>query len=342
MNELIVLKQAPIIEFSEMETRGLEVQNGIAQLNIETIESTEENRAMMKKIRATLNKELNVFEEQRKMIHGKITQPYNEFKSSYESNIKSLYEKASGDLKAKISDVETKMLDYKKTLLAAHFEKQNQHKFITLEDVELNIILSATDKKLKVKIDEFLSKIDAEVNSINAMDNSVRILGYYQKTLDLPDSISTVNADIKREKQLEEARIAKEKADKERKEKAAIEAKKQEELQAKQALEKANRDAELAEKNRIQAEQNAKIQASKEAEDAKRQAEIDAQQAIDRQAEAMEYQDRLHHEKAERKAKESAENKIYTVRFEVKGNLGSLKLLKQYMQNEDIKFEAIK
>lgn len=342
MNNFIILKQAPIVEFSEMESRGLEVQQEISEMNIETIESTEENRSMMKKMRATLNKELGVFEDQRKMIHGKITQPYNEFKSSYEINIKALYEKASNDLKEKIAEVETKMLESKKTLLTAHFEKQNQHKFIKLEDIDLNIILSATDKKLKSQIDEFLSKIDAEVKTINSMDNSVRILGYYQKTLDLTDSISTVNDDIKREKELEAARIAKEKTDKERKEKEAIEAKKREELQAKQALEKAERDAEIAEKNRIQAEQNAKTQVSKEADDAKKQAEIDAKIALERQAEAIEYQAKLEQEKADREAKEAAENKIYTVRFEVKGNLESLKALKQYMNDENIKFEAIK
>ena len=124
---LIKLEQAPIIEFSGMEARALEVKNDIAQMNISNIEPTEDNRAMMKKMRATLNKELGIFEDQRKMIHGKITEPYNEFKLSYESNIKHLYENATSELKEKISDVENRMLYDKKTMLSAYFEKQNKH-----------------------------------------------------------------------------------------------------------------------------------------------------------------------------------------------------------------------
>ena len=55
MTELIKLKQAPIIEFSGMEARGLEVQEHIAQMNIDKIEATEENRSMMKKMRCYRN-----------------------------------------------------------------------------------------------------------------------------------------------------------------------------------------------------------------------------------------------------------------------------------------------
>ena len=91
---LIELKQVPIIEFSMIEARGIEAQAEIAQLNIDSIEPVESNRSTMKKMRAGLNKELSVFEEQRKMIHGKVVKPYNEFKNSYESNIKTVYQAA--------------------------------------------------------------------------------------------------------------------------------------------------------------------------------------------------------------------------------------------------------
>lgn len=341
-NALINLKQAPIIEFSEMESRGLEVQESISQMNIAQIEPTEENRSMMKKMRATLNKELDIFEDQRKMIHGKITEPYNEFKSSYESNIKSVYQNAGNELKGKISEVETRMLSDKETMLSAYFEKHNAHGFIALSNVGLNIILSATDKKLKTQIDVFLAKVDSEVESINAMENSTRILGYYQKTLDLPDSISTVNTDINREKELEEARIAQEKANKERKEKEAIEAQKQAELQAKQAVEKAKRDSELAEERRTQAEKNAAMQQSIEAEKAKKQAENDAKLAQEKQAEALEHKAKLEQEKADREAREAAEKVVYTARFEIKATLSKMKAIKQFFQDNEIEFKGIK
>ncbi len=342
MNKLIELKQSPIIEFSQMEARGLEVQDNIAQMNIDKIDATEANRSMMKKMRSTLNKELGVFEEQRKMIHGKITEPYNEFKSSYESNIKAVYQNASEKLKVKISDVEINMLEIKTTALNSYFNDHNNHKFISIDNVDLNIILSASNKKLKAQIDVFLAKVNAEVESINAMDNSVRILGYYQKTLDLPDSISTVNADIAREIELEESRIAQEKADKERKEKEDIEAQKQAELQAQQAAEKAKHDAEMAERKRIQTEKNAAMKYSAEAEKAKEQARIEADQAKIKQAEAAKHQFKLEQEKADKEAREAAEKVLHTARFEVKATMDQLKDIKNFFLNNEIEFKGLK
>ena len=66
--QLIKLVQSPIIEFSEMEARGVEVANRIGLMNLDTIKATEENRSTMKKLRAELNKDLGIFEEQRKLI----------------------------------------------------------------------------------------------------------------------------------------------------------------------------------------------------------------------------------------------------------------------------------
>ena len=126
MSNLIVLKQKPIIEYDKMVERGLEVQNEIAKLNIHTLDATEENRGMMKKMRAKLNKELAVFEDQRKMIHGMITTPYTQFVDSYKDNIEPHYDSASASLKDKISDVETKLLAQKTSDLIAYFDaKQN-------------------------------------------------------------------------------------------------------------------------------------------------------------------------------------------------------------------------
>ena len=342
MNTLIKLKQSPVIEFSDMEARGLEVQESIAQMNIDKIEPTEENRSMMKKMRTTLNKELSVFEDQRKMIHSKITEPYNAFKDSYEINIKSVYQSATEKLKEKISEVEKRMLDIKKTTLTAYFEEHNTHNFITIDNVGLNIILSASEKKLKEQIDKFLDQVDSEVESISAMENSVRILGYYQKTLDLADSISSVNADIKREEELKLEQERKEKEERERKEREAIEAQERAERQAKEAAEKAKRDAELAEERRIQAEKNAAMQQSIEAEKAKKQAEMEAIAAKEKQEEALEYKARIEREKAEREAAEEAESKIHTARFEVKATLSQLKAIKQFLQDNNIEFKGVK
>jgi len=339
MTTLIALKQAPIIEFSGMDARGAEVAQQIREMNIPMIEAKEENRASMKRLRATLNKELGVFEDQRKMIHGKITEPYNKFKSSYEDNIKVLYTKASSDLRDKIAEVEKKMLAEKTHGLSDYFNGQNKHDFLTFNQVGLNIRLSASDKSLKTKIDEYLAGIDADVKSIGSMDNSIRVLGYYQRTLDLADSISAVNADIKREEVLERQRVAKEKADEERREREALAAKERAEREARERAEKAKLDAALAEERRIQAEKNAEATEALDALVARERAERDAEEAKQRQADAEAEAERLEEQRqAEAEAMRRAEE-IHTMKFTVRGNIGQLRQIKQFMDNLGVGYE---
>ena len=337
--QLIILKQKPIIEFSEMEARGLEVQQEIKEMNIPNIEATEENRASMKKLRAEINKDLKVFEDQRKMIHGKITESYNEFNLSYKDNIKTHYEQASVDLKDKIAEVESKMLVEKSASLNAYFDNKNTHDFITLAHVNLNIILSANDKKLKEEIDAFIDNVSSDIKAIDSMDNAVRIKGYYQRTLDLNDSISSVNSDIKREEQLEKERIAKEKADKERAEKEAKEKQELEEKEAEERTEKAKRDAELAEEQRIQAEKNAKTVKAKETKEAQEQAEVQAEEAKQKQAEAEEQQKAIEQKRLDQEAIEAEEAKIKDMTFTVHSTLKQLKSIKEFMDNLGVTYE---
>jgi hypothetical protein len=339
MTELITLKQRPIIEFSAMEARGLEVQKEIKEMNIPSIEATEENRSSMKRLRAKINKELKVFEDQRKMIHGKITQTYNEFNSSYKENIKIHYEQASVDLKEKIAEVESKMLAEKSASLNAYFDGKNEHDFITLDNVGLNIILSASDKNIKKSIDDFIDKVTGDIKAIETMDNSVRIKGYYQRTLDLNDSISSVNADIKREEQIEKERIEKEKADKERAEREAKEKQEREEREAKERAEKARRDAELAEERRIQAEKNAKTVKAKETQEAKERAEFEAEEARKRQAEAEEQQKAIEQKRLDQEAIDAEESKIYKMKFCVSGTKKQLKSIKEFMGDLGVDYE---
>jgi len=220
--ELIILEQKPIIEFSAMEARGLEVAERIGQMNLETIDATEANRSIMKKMRAELNKELTLFEDKRKMIHGAITKPYKDFTASYEENIKVRYTDAATLLKEKISTVEDLMMTEKLADIEVYFnDKKGEMDFLRIENAGLNIILSASNKKLHAQIDEFIGKVGNEVASINAMTDSIRISSLYKTNLDLSLSVSTVLADIKREKEAEEKRAEKEAADKKAEEQRA-------------------------------------------------------------------------------------------------------------------------
>lgn len=340
MSELIVLKQKPIIEFSAIESRGLEVAERIGQMNIETIEATESSRSMMKKMRAELNKELDVFESQRKMIHGAITKPYKDFTSSYELNIKGQYTEAVARLKEKISSVEDEMLERKKGDLTAYFKsKKGEIDFVYIEDIGLNITLSAPDKKLKVQIDAFIEKAATDIESIQEMDNAIRIESLYKTNLDLSLSITTVMADIKREKEAEEKREAKKKADQEAQAKRIEQQRIQEEHEASERVERKKREAVELERQREIAEKNAAENETKEAAQELERIENQEKQAAEDLVLAEKESQRIETEKAERAEKEETAKVVHTMQFKVCGNIEQLKKIKEFMKNLGVSYE---
>lgn len=340
MSNLIVLKQKPIIEFSEMEARGLDVAESIKQLNLDTIKPTEQNRSTMKKIRADLNKELSVFEDQRKMIHGAITDPYNSFTDSYKANIKIRYTDAINSLKGKIGEVESKMLDTKTSDIKAYFDdEKGDFKFISIDDIELNIILSASNKKLREQVDKFISAVSADVSAINKMDNSVRIMSLYEANMDLSSSVSTVLSDIEREARLEKERVEKERIEKERIKKEAEQKQKRIEGETKERLERKGREAKELEASRIRAEKNAELNKSKEAELELKRIKNEEEQAAQDLVTAEKESERIANEIAERESKEAEERKIHKMTFTVSGKISQLKAIKEFIKELGVEYE---
>ena len=71
-NKLMEIKQLPIIEerFKEVSS---EIEEKIS--NALSLSATEENLKIIKQLRATLNKEFGIYEEQRKDVKSKILKP---------------------------------------------------------------------------------------------------------------------------------------------------------------------------------------------------------------------------------------------------------------------------
>ena len=338
--ELIVLEQKPIIEFSAMEARGLEVAERIAEMNLSTIEASEANRSIMKKMRTELNKELGLFEDKRKMVHAAITKPYKDFTESYEENIKVRYTDASALLKDKISVVEDKMLEDKKTDVDVYFkDKKGDLDFLGLDSIGLNIILSVTNKKLHGQIDEFIERVANELASIEAMEDSIRISSLYKTNLDLSLSVSTVLADIKREKEAEEKQAAKEIADKKAAEEKAAKKILEEEKAAKDRVERKKREAEEAEQKRIIAKENAERNASKEAAAELERLGLEQKRAGEALELAEKEKARLAQEEADRVKEKEAIEKIHTMQFKVSGTIIQLKEIKLFMEEIGVTYE---
>ena len=109
MNKIAELKQMPIIDFSEMEKVGKNVDERLSVYNFDNLLIDEESVKGYKKLRAELNKELKVAEDLRKEIKKSINAPYKEFESSYDFNVKTKYEQSINKLKIAIDEVEDKI-----------------------------------------------------------------------------------------------------------------------------------------------------------------------------------------------------------------------------------------
>ena len=197
MNEqLITLKQAPIIIYEKIKAVGQQVETKIAELNLDNQLVTDDTLKSAKNTRTTLRKELAVFEEQRKFIKEQVNAPYEAFEKAYKEHIKVHYDKADSTLKAKIDDVQNRLLDDKRGRIKDYFAELCQSQgidFLIFERLPLNITLSASDKSLKDEVVSFVSEVSKGlqlIDSLNEPDEfKAEILTDYKQTLDITRAI---------------------------------------------------------------------------------------------------------------------------------------------------------
>ena len=197
MNEqLITLKQAPIIIYERIKAVGQQVETKIAELNLDNQLVTDDTLKSAKDTRTMLRKELAVFEEQRKFIKEQVNAPYEAFEKAYKEHIKVHYDKADSTLKAKIDEVQNRLLDDKRGRIKDYFKEfcaAQGIDFLIFERLPLNITLSASDKSLKEQVTGFVSEVSKSlqlIESLNEPDEfKAEILTDYKQTLDVTRAI---------------------------------------------------------------------------------------------------------------------------------------------------------
>ena len=205
MNEEIKLVQYPIIEHKLKEI-GANVDMRLAALEIESQVATEYTVKTLKELRTELNKELEVFECQRKDIKKAILTPYDEFENIYKSEISTKYNNAINSLKDKIVFVEAAIKNKKKEALQKYFAElieSEQIDFVTFLHLGFDINLSTTEKAYKEKINEFVSRIKQEIQLIESSEFPVDSMVEYRRTLNVASAITNV----KQRKEAEKAEI---------------------------------------------------------------------------------------------------------------------------------------
>jgi ASC-1-like (ASCH) protein len=208
MTKEITLIQHPVIQHS-LEEVGKSVTERLASLNIENQVATEDTISALKKMRAELNGEAKVFEDQRKVIKKAILSPYDVFEGIYKAEIIEKYTKADETLKAKISDFEMKIKVEKRNNLQAYFKELAEHEgldWLSFDSWNVEINLSTTEKKYKEMLLEFVGKVVEDLDLINTEGHAAEIIVEYKKTLNASQSITMVRQRKEQEK-LEKERL---------------------------------------------------------------------------------------------------------------------------------------
>lgn len=231
MQEIILLKQEPIIEYSLLAEVGEAIRTRIADLNLDGQVVTDQTVKSVKDMRAELNKEFAEFEKQRKYIKEAVSKPYQEFEAKYKEFVAKHYNEADDTLKDKIFSFENTLRLEREKELQGYFAELCSAKnidFVPFGLMHLNITLSASMKSLKTQILEFVSKVEQDIELAKTVSDSQefndKVMYEYRRSLDINAAINTV-------KEREQALIvAKERAEAEAKRKA--EAEEQARLQA--------------------------------------------------------------------------------------------------------------
>lgn len=211
--ELITLKQAPIIVYEKIKAVGQQIEAKIAELNLDNQLVTEDTLKSAKNTRTMLRKELDDFETQRKYIKEQVNAPYEAFEKAYKEHIKVHYDKVDSTLKSKIDEVQNRLISDKSARIKDYFTELCQSQnidFLIFERLPLNITLSTSDKSIKEQVANFVGEVSKSlqlIESLNEPDEfKAEILTEYKQTLDVTRAIQ--NAQYrKQQRESELARI---------------------------------------------------------------------------------------------------------------------------------------
>lgn len=196
MNELIRVTQLPVIE-EHLRSMKEAVDKRVGEAL--SMVCTEETVQSVKGLRACLNKEFQALEEQRKEVKKAVLGPYEQFEAVYRECIGDAYKRADAALKGKVDDTEWEIKRRCEDGLREYFAElcaAERVDFVRYEQAGIVVDMASakqkTPKKLREKLTDFVAGIARSVELISGMDDAEEILVEYKRTLDMPQSIATV------------------------------------------------------------------------------------------------------------------------------------------------------
>lgn len=194
MNDLIVVKQLPIIE-----ERLRQVKQSVKARVAEALQMpcTEETRKAVKDARAQLRREFSELEARRKAVKSEVLAPYEAFESIYKECVSDMFLGADATLKGRIDAVESEIKETRAAEIESYFDEVCEglsipEGFVSLERAGIKINLSSSVASLKKQAVSFLERVHGELQYISALENSEEILLEYKRTLNVVQAMTTV------------------------------------------------------------------------------------------------------------------------------------------------------
>ena len=217
--EIIVVKQLPVIE-EQLKNIKANIEEKVS--SVLALKCDESTVKAIKVLRADLTKDFKELEERRKIVKGKILEPYEAFETVYKECVTEIFKSADKELKKRIDEVENSLKNEKRKEVENYFEEYRQSKnieFVSFGDAHINVTMSASKKSLKEQAKAFLDRISDDLKLIDTQEHKEEILVEYKKTLNVSNSITSVAErhkaiEAEREKQeaFNAARVAEQKA----------------------------------------------------------------------------------------------------------------------------------
>lgn len=192
MNELIIVKQLPIIEEHLLALKQEIEEKADRAMNLVCTEDTVKE---IKVVRTDLTKEFAELEDQRKFVKTKVMEPYEAFEKVYKDCVSEIYKKADKDLKTKIDEVEDGLKKEKENKVIEYFNEYLQSKdvdFVTYDKAGIKVGLNDSMKSLKDKAKAFIDKICEDIALIKTQQYADEIMVEYEKMLNVSIAVTTV------------------------------------------------------------------------------------------------------------------------------------------------------
>lgn len=197
VKSLVTVEQLPIIT-EQFKAFKAEIDAKVDHLLL--LEVNDDNRKSIKAELSNMRKFKNSLEERRKEIKNQVMDPYFAFEEVYNAVAKRPLDEAISKVAGKVNDIETNLLSEKSEKAKSYFKEYAESlgiDFVKYEQVNLNVTLSVSDKKLREQCKAFLNRVFDDLKMISTQEHKAEILVEYKRTLNASLAVTTVSERFK-------------------------------------------------------------------------------------------------------------------------------------------------